>query len=103
MDKIPQTISATIDVFSEKFGKVGTDLWNSMVLGTRVDCIGGFSLGIILVIFGILLFGKDDKNNSGIIFLSLMFIFIGILFIAFNFTGMFVPEYTLINSIIRSN
>jgi len=65
MQNIPTIIEQTISVLSEKFGVVGTRLWAVLIKQSYIDGwtnIAGTIIFLILIIGGIILFKRGDKE-----------------------------------------
>ncbi len=99
MNNLPETISQTINVLTEKFGSTGTHLWEILVYGEQVECIGGFVFGTILVVLGIV-FGRKDDDTVPYGLVSGLALVFGITFVLCSFVGAFMPEYAVLVDLI---
>ena len=115
MQNIPTTIAQTIDVLAEKFGTVGTHLWEILVRGKFAESLTYTSFGVIgLIVSAIFIryvfkVAKDSNSTNDvqqiiapILAGSTFFIVIcSIALIVHHFVGIFAPEYALLTSFIK--
>lgn len=104
-NQIPQVISQTIDVLSQKFGATGVHLWEVLLrqqLINAIECSVYFIVSIVLLPFVIISLRKTKSNNDfpWQIFVISFLITISIISFSMGLTAVFNPEYGAIKSII---